>query len=197
MGFLDWLYGGVVAPLFSWLGWVLQVVLLGPLSAAGLPLWFQVVVVGGVVAALSGLIRHGLGVEEKERLFQVEFARRRGCQEAFKRVTDWRLQQLLYRASDQELDELYNQFVARKFAYFGLTYLVPIFLALFWLDHLYPRDELMARYGSPFLVRFPAASPLPGLSVPLCFFIGFVVGGALIKVVARRMGPRGSMDSKE
>ncbi len=184
MTVLDWLFGAICIPIFSWLAGALQAVILEPLALAGVPVGLRVALVGGLVGLASLAIKRLLRVDEKERLFQHEFAMRRGEQADFGLVKDWKLQQVLYKASDQELDEMYNEFIAKKFAYFGMTYLVPIFLALYWLDWAYPREYLIARFGSPFAVQLPWKDFLPGLSVPACFFVGFL--GVIF--LSRRLG---------
>lgn len=166
----DWIFAGMVVPLFSTASHLMELVLLSPLDALHIPFWLEITVIASLTAFLSLLIRRHLKIDEKEAAFQEAFAARKEAQELIKDLDDWKKQSVLYDASDKQLDEEFNTYLAQRFSRYGLTYLMPVFLMLFWLDRVRPACELEARTGSPFAVPLPQnCFGIPGISVPLLF----------------------------
>ena len=166
----DWIFTGIVVPLFSAASYVMELVLLGPMDALHIPFWLEIMVIASLTAFVSLFIRRLLKIDQKEAAFHDAFEARKEAQELIKDMDDWKKQSVLYDASDKQLDEEFNTYLAQRFARYGLTYLMPVFLMLFWLDSVRPACDLEARTGSPFAVPLPQNSfGLPGLSVPLLF----------------------------
>ncbi len=173
---LDWLLSGVIVPLFTAISKALEFFLIKPLELLNAPLWLQIVFIALFTALISILIRKLLRVDEKEAEFQRRFAERKAAQELIEKLDDWKKQAVLYDASDKELDEEFNQYLAQRFARYGLTYLLPIFLILFWVDHLPKVVDLKEKTGAAFVIIFPKKIlGIPGVSIPLLFLVVYCV----------------------
>ncbi len=173
--FLDLLFINVVAPVFSIIGKILHIFLIKPLDLLQLPIFLQIMIIGALTAILSIFIKKTLRVREKEEAFFKKFEKMKAVQKNFDLMEDWKTRKVLYEASDKEIDEEYNTFIAQRFANFGMVHLLPIFLTLFWLDTVYPASYLEAINGLPYTLVFPSQPlGLPGLSVPVTFFIGYL-----------------------
>ena len=167
---------GVLTPLFSSISHFLQVIIITPLEAIGAPLWLQVTLVALMTAGISILIRKLLRVDEKEAAFQKAFMERKKAQELIQQIDDWKKQSVLYDASDKELDEKFNEYLAQRFARYGLTYLMPVFFALFWLDHIPSVVRLKEETGAVFVIAFPSAvKGVSGISLPLLFMTVYLL----------------------
>ncbi len=176
MDFLDWLMAGVLTPLFSGASHLLQLVIINPLETVGAPLWLQVTLVALLTAGVSILIRKLLRVDEKEAAFQKAFLERKQAQELIGKIDDWKKQAVLYDASDNELDERFNEYLAQRFARYGLTYLMPVFFALFWLDHIPSVVKLKEETGAVFVIAFPGSvKGVSGISLPLLFMTVYLL----------------------
>ncbi len=190
--FLDWLMYAVLIPLFSAIGNVLQLLIITPLDILGVPLWLQVVIVALMTAGISILIRKLLRVDEKEAAFQQAFMARKQAQELIGELDDWKKQAVLYDASDKELDEKFNDYLAQRFARYGLTYLMPVFFALFWLDHIPAVVRLKNETGAVFVISFPGAvKGVSGISLPLLFVTVYL----LVIFIYFRFRPKREIES--
>ncbi len=173
---LDWIFTDIVVPVFSAVSRLLEFLILKPMDAAHFPFWLELTVIASLTALLSLYIRKLLRIDEKEAAFQEAFLARKQAQEFIKDIDDWKKQSVLYDASDKELDEEFNTYLAQRFSRYGLTYLMPSFLVLFWLDCTRPAWKLEAETGSPFVINFPPNSfGIPGISVPLFFIIVYLL----------------------
>lgn len=168
---LDWLWLDLIVPVMSMVGEGLYRISIGAFSSLGIPISFSIFLIGILTSIVSLIIRVILKVDMRERVFQKKIQRKRELQEGISGIEDWKVQEVLTKATDEEIDEVYNTYLSYKFAWFGTTYLVPIFLVLYWLDTI---PELN---GVRFVVEFPP-NPLglPGLSVALTFFLGYLPG---------------------
>jgi len=168
----DWLLASIVIPVFSTVSRFLEMILLRPMDTMHFPFWLEIIVIASLTALLSLFIRKLLRIDEKEAAFQEAFLARKEAQEFIKDIDDWKKQAVLYDASDEQLDEEFNTYLAQRFARYGLTYLMPVFLVLFWLDSVRPAWLLEEETGSPFAIKLPPNSlGIPGISVPLLFLI--------------------------
>ncbi len=193
---LDAIYFHVIAPFFGISSRGLEFLILKPLNFLGFPPFLQVAVIGLMVGSVSVYTKRLLRVEEKEEAFRKAFAAKKAEQENFKLLDDWKAKKLLYETSDQELDEMYNTYISQRFAWFGMVYLLPIFLSLYWLDNEFSAERLIDLHGSPFVMPLPD-NPLglPGLSVPLVFLIFYLFPVLLFKRLFRRHTPSHSRES--
>lgn len=172
----DWIYAGIVVPVFSSASRILEFVVLNPMDALKFPFWLEIVIIASLTAFLSLFIRKLLRIDEKEAAFQAAFLARKEAQELIKDIDDWKKQAVLYDASDEQLDEEFNTYLAQRFSRYGLTYLMPVFLVLFWLDCARPAYLLEERTGSSFAINLPPNSfGIPGISVPLLFLIVYLL----------------------
>ena len=178
---LNWLWLNVVAASAMPLGEGLYGLTIAPLSRIGVPPFFQILFIGFLAAGISFGLKKWLKIEEKEALFQSRISKKQEIQKYLPALKDWKLKKVLLEATDEDIDEIYNTYIAYKFSWFGMVYLLPIFLTLFWLDWL-PDFS-----GPRFLVEFPENSlGIPGLSVPATFFLGYLPGLMVLHRMKRR-----------
>ena len=174
-GFLDIIYERLVVPVFSFASRLMEFIILQPMDSLGFPFWLQIIVIASLTALLSLFVRKLLRIDEKEAAFQQAFMARKQAQELIKEIDDWKKQSVLYDASDKQIDEEFNNYLAQRFARYGITYLMPSFLVLFWLDCVRPAYKLEAETGSPFAITLPQNSlGIPGISIPLLFLIVYL-----------------------
>ena len=171
---LDWLISAVIIPLFSFCSKVLELLLIQPIDIIGGSLALKVIVAAIFTGFISLFIRKLLRVDEKELAFQKAFLERKKAQKYIEKIDDWKKQKVLYDASDEELDEKFNEYMAQRFARYGLTYLLPVFLMLFWLDHLPEVISLKEKGQGVFVILFPQKIlGVPGISLPLLFLFTY------------------------
>lgn len=161
---LDTLYFGIISPLFLLLSQGLEQVLLGPLRLLQLPVTLQVMCVAVAAAALSLYIRKLIKVEEKEAAFKKQFTAKKRQQDDLHLISDWKSREKFAKAIDDDIDYDFNTYLAGRFARYGITYLLPIFLTLFWLDGI---------IHETFLIGLPASSGYPGLSTQFVFLLTY------------------------
>ena len=53
-------------------------------------------------------------------------------------LDDWKQREVLFRTSDNLIDEEFNTYLAQRFARQMMIYLIPIFMVLFWLSQIFP-----------------------------------------------------------
>lgn len=160
--FFDTLYLSFIYPLFSFLGQVLELLIIKPLNFLHLPVISQVMVVAFLTAILSLLLRHLLRVEEKERDFSSIFRAKKKKQQNIALISDWKSRDAFYRVTDNDIDEDFNTYIALRYASHGISYLLPIFMSLHWLGLVFPEET--------FLLLLPDNSyGIQGISLPLVF----------------------------
>lgn len=175
LSFIDQVYFSMVDPCFRFIGQGLESILLKPLDLLHVPLFLQVVLVAGLTASGSFFIRRSLKVSEKELDFKKSFTAKKEKQQNIDLLGDWKTRDAFYRATDHELDDDFNIYLAQRFAHHTMVYLLPIFLVLFWLDNVLPVSELVRRNGMPFLVSLPGNSyEVQGLPVTFVFLAAYV-----------------------
>jgi len=171
---LDRLFTAGVSPLIRLLCQGLETCLLGPLATLGAPPAFQVVAMGVLFAMLSRRLRKWLRVEKYEARFTDAFNAKRDCQRHLNDIPDWKLRDSLFRATDSDLDEDYNTYLAHRFAQHGIIYVLPVLFALAWLDNLFSPHQALPG-GGEYLLRLPANSfGIAGLSVAFLFLAGYL-----------------------
>ncbi len=172
----DLLFVRVVQPFFVFLGQVLEFLIIAPLLFLSVPVSLQVVAVAVLSGLFSMLLRRFLNVEKKELTFKHAFTKKREEQQNIKMLSDWKTRDVLYRTSDNEIDEKYNIYLAQRFARHGIVYLLPVFFALFWLENLFSPETLTLLHGYPFLLPLPDNSyGIDGLSVSFVFLLSYVL----------------------
>lgn len=186
---LDWLFESVVSPIFVYIAQGLELVILKPLMIIGFPPALQVAFVGFITGMLTLFLRKYIRVEEKEAVFQQLFEAKKAAQKPIDHLSDWKTRDVLYRASDKELDESFNTYLAQRFARHGIVYLLPIFFALFWLDNVMPHKGGAASPGAKFVLILPDNSyGIEGLSVSFVFFVAYILTLIAFSVVKKRYG---------
>jgi Flp pilus assembly protein TadB len=161
---LDTLYFGIISPIFSFLSRGLEFVLLEPLRIIQLPPALQVVVVAFFAAALSISIRKLIKVEEKEATFKAQFTAKKAKQEDLHLISDWKSREKFAKAIDDDIDEDFNTYLAGRFSRYGMAYLLPIFMTLFWLDGI---------ITDTFLIALPESTGYQGISTQIVFLFAY------------------------
>ncbi|MGW8161247.1 MAG: hypothetical protein ACWGN1_03280 [Desulfobulbales bacterium] len=173
---LDWLYFGLISPLFKLLGKGLEHILLSPLAFFHIPLSVQIVLFAVLTAMLSFAIRHQLKVDMKHRKFRKKFLAKREKQQDIKLVSDWKSRDAMYRLTDEELDEDFNTHLAHHYSQFVMIYLLPLFLVLAWLNSVFSPEKLTKLHGSSYVITLgDKASGIEGLSVTFIFLISYAI----------------------
>jgi len=162
-------------PLFRFLDHGLSLFLLRPMELMGAPISLRIITTAALTAILSLTIRHMLRVREKEKQFLVFLTAKKHDQKQLELLEDWKLKKELYEFSDNEIDEEFNTYIAQRFAQYGLTYLLPIFLTMAWLEHHFPKNLLIEQLGHEHLLPLPP-NPwgIDGLNTPALFLITYL-----------------------
>lgn len=174
---VDWLFAETISPIFRLVGEGLELLILKPLLLLHLPVSLQVAAVGVLTGIVSQIIRKVMRVEGKEAAFQRKFAARRSLQQPIDELEDWKARDMLYRASDRELDEHFNTYLAQRFARYVAVYLLPICLAMFWLETALPPGQLtVGSEGRAYVFVLPdKIFGIEGLSVSLVFLTAYIL----------------------
>lgn len=150
--------------------------MLKPLTLLHLPVVLQIAAVGVLTGMFSQLLRKVMRVEEKEASFQRKFAAKKSLQQPIAGLEDWKARDVLYRASDKELDEDFNTYLAQRFARYGFVYLLPIFGTLFWLETALPPEKLVVRQSGAYVLALPEnAYGVEGFTVSMVFLVVYLV----------------------
>jgi uncharacterized membrane protein (DUF106 family) len=174
---LDWIYFGIITPVFRLIGWLLSLVFIKPLAALHTPIWLHVALLGLLTAAFSHYIRHLLRVDEKVARFNELFAEKRRRQMDLQMIPDKYSREALYRVTDDELNSDFNSYLANHYARYVTVYMLPIFLILAWLNMVFSSSVLVARYGVPYVVSVPENRfGIQGLSVTAIFLLAYISG---------------------
>jgi len=176
IGLFDWLYQALVGPFFAGIGWGLEWLVFRPLDSLHASVALQIVVVAVLTGLISLVIRRLVRSEEKDKAFRKAFAEKKAEQQNIDLLTDWKTRDLLYRTTDQDIDEGFNTYLAQRFSRHVAIYLLPIFSALFWLNGAFPADELLRRVGAPYVVVLPANGyGVDGLTVSFIFLLSYIL----------------------
>jgi uncharacterized membrane protein (DUF106 family) len=174
---LDWIYFGIITPVFQVIGWLMSLVFIKPLAALHTPIWLHVAILGLLTAAFSHYVRHLLRVDEKVARFNELFAEKRRRQMDLQMIPDKYSREALYRVTDDELNSDFNSYLAHHYARYVTVYMLPIFLILAWLNMVFSSSVLVARYGVPYVVSVPENRfGVQGLSVTAIFLLTYIVG---------------------
>jgi len=163
---LDNLFFGVISPVFVLLSRGLELLLLRPLQLLQVPSALQVFWLGIVAAALSLALRRLMRAEEKDAAFRAAFLAKKAQQDDLHLISDWKSREKFAKAIDDDIDEDFNSYLAGRFARYGIIYLLPIFLTLYWLSRVIS--------DGPFLIVFPGEPyGIRGLSLNFIFLFSY------------------------
>ena len=132
--FLDVIFYNFVSPLFTLLGQGLELLLLRPMLALQFPPALQVACIAVLTALLSLGLRRLVKAEEKDLEFRQKFIAKKQKQEDLHLISDWKSREKFAKVMDDDIDEDFNSYLAGRFARYGIAYLLPIFLSLYWLE---------------------------------------------------------------
>ena len=183
----DGIFFTIITPLFTLLGTGLELLLLTPMRMLGLPPVAQVCLVALLTGSLSLGLRRLLKVEEKEQAFRKLFLAKKAQQEDLHLISDWKSREKFAKAIDDDIDEDFNTYLAGRFARYGLVYLLPMFLVLFWL-------EQFAGYASPLSLPMEpfGLATMPVLPVFLVAYILTLFGWFRLQKRGKRQPGRAS-----
>jgi len=171
--FLDWIFYGLIEPLFITLGQGLSLVLLRPLEILQLPVALQVTVIAILTALLSFTLRHLLQVNSRQKIFRNQFVSKRKQQDNVKYISDWKTRDALYRRMNQDIDEDFNTYLAQHFVRYVTVYMLPIFLVMAWLNTFLSNSILIDRFDSYYILPLNIAG-IEGLTVTGVFLIVYI-----------------------
>lgn len=187
---LDWIYFDLIMPVFNIVAQALYLVLLKPLILVNTPIWIQICFIAVLTVVFAFWMRRVLKVEEKTRKFKEIFTKKRMPQDDFKLIKDHHQRRAMYKSSDDELNSVYNTFLARHYARYVLIYLLPLFLIMAWLNNIYSKEVLLAQTGYPFVINISENDyDIKGLSVTLIFLVCYIISlitGFVIRHYRRR-----------
>jgi len=165
---LDYLVLEIIVPLFTFLARGLECIILSPLQFLDIPVTVQVMVVGILAALFSLFVRKRMQVDAKEALFRKAFLTKKAQQDDLKFISDWKSRERFAKTIDEDLDQDFNTYLAERFARYGLIYLLPIFLTLYWLQNAIVPSGILIPVGEN---RFN----IEGISVNLVFLASYCI----------------------
>ena len=171
----DIIFGSIIMPVFSAFSTILCMVITDPMTRAGIPVALQITTVAAVISAVSIILRQLTGMERHEKAFHQEFRTHISCQKDMAKLSDWKIKKLMFEASDNELDETFNEYIAAKYVRYTTVYLLPIILGEIWLNHVFDDSRLIEINGAAWVLPLPYNSfGLEGLSVSAMFLIAYL-----------------------
>ena len=131
---LDTIFYSVISPLAVMFGTVMELLMLKPLELLHAPPALQVGAIAVLTAAISLFLRYMMKTEEKEQEFRTRFVAKKEQQNDLHRIGNWHVEEKLRKSIDDDIDEDFNTYLAGRFARYGIAYLLPVFLVLYWLQ---------------------------------------------------------------
>ncbi|MFO7885444.1 MAG: hypothetical protein R6U68_11530 [Desulfobacteraceae bacterium] len=173
---LDQLLYAVIIPVFDIITTVLNLVLIRPLVFLDVPVWLHTAFLGVLTAFFALGVRSLLRVESRTRRFNEIFSKKRENQKKLQLVRDKYSREAMYRVTDDELNDDFNTFLAHHYVRYTLTYLLPVFLILAWLNSVFSKDYLVEKTGTSFALSLPDNRfDLKGLSVTFVFLAAYII----------------------
>jgi len=173
---LDFLYYGILQPLFLTIRALLDLVFLESLSALSISQSGQVVVVAICTVLLAFFLRSWLKVEAREKVFRKKFTAQKAQRDTIGIIPDPKSRDALYTSADQSIDEDFNTYLAQHYFRYVLIYLLPLFLVMAWLNSSLDAQVLPVASGQAYLFLLPS-QPLgmQGVSVTLLFLLSYIL----------------------
>ncbi len=177
--FLDLIFYELISPFFHFIWQALDFVILGPLRFVNAPPVVQIALVAMFTAIFCFFLRYLFQVEKKERTFQKTFLKQKAQRDELHHINDWKMREQLAKTMDNEIDEKFNIYLADRFVRYGLVYLLPMFLTLFWVETSIGTQAVLFL---PKIFESPISLPSPVIFLA-SYLITFVV---LFKKRSRR-----------
>ncbi len=145
----------------------------GGISAS---VFWQIIALAVVTGIVSLLLRRILLIKVLETTFQSSFQKHLDHRKQFILCPNQHFRDMLYQASDQELNEDFNSYLAQRFVQQTLIYILPLLLSLSWLDNSLPTEGYSADLGKPFIMVLPLGEyGIPGIPFPILFLIAYIL----------------------
>ncbi len=174
---LDWLYFGVLTPIFHAIAWLLSLVFIRPLAWLHTPVWLHVALLGALTAFFSLQLRSLLKVDEKVARFNAMFAEKRRRQQNLQYIPDKYSREALYKVTDDELNHDFNTYLANHYARYVTVYLLPVFLVLAWLNTVFSDSMLQKIVGIPYAIPVPENRfAIQGITISAVFLLSYLSG---------------------
>ena len=171
----DYIFNNMVMPPFSVVSHLLSIITVDPMTRAGIPVALQITAFGALTALCSMLLGRIAGNAKDEAEFQKVFHEKISSQKDMTRLSDWKIKKILMEASDNELDEIFNEYIAGKYVRYATTYLIPITFAEIWLNHVFNASKLMDMNGVIWVLPLPDNSfGMEGISVSALFLATYL-----------------------
>ncbi|MDA3972022.1 MAG: hypothetical protein PF442_11795 [Desulfobulbaceae bacterium] len=173
---LDKIFYGLIEPLFGLMGQGLSIVLIKPFVALGVPLPLHVALLAVLLALYAFWLRARLRVDEKVAVFNLAFAAKREQQKDLQLISNKYSRSGLKKATDDELNDDFNTYLAHHYGRYVLIYLLPIFLTMAWLNTIFSDIFLIERVGIPYVLPVPDNNyGVQGLSVTCVFLVSYII----------------------
>ena len=145
--FFDFLYDSIIIPALHLIDTFLNL-LISPLS--GYPPLIQILVVAVFGALLSRILSNKFKAGRKKELNK-EFQEKISSLKYTKYVGDNKLRRIVRKGINQSADETYEKIILDKFFETGISYFLPLFFFLIWLEYsLFMPENLISLTGSPY-----------------------------------------------
>ncbi|AGF77199.1 hypothetical protein UWK_00618 [Desulfocapsa sulfexigens DSM 10523] len=172
---LDFIYYGMLQPLFLGVRDVFDFFFLDSLSALSLPPSGQVVIVAICTVGFAFCLRRWLKVEVREKAFREKFTVQKAERDTIAIIPDPRSRDALYTSADQSIDEDFNTYLAQHYFRYVLIYLLPLFLVMAWLNSSLDEHVLPVVSGQAYLFLLPSKPfGMEGVSVTLLFLLSYI-----------------------
>ncbi len=186
--FFDWLYNNLVAPLLHGVAALLGL-LISPLS--GYPPHTQIAVVALFGAVLSKIFSKRFKAK-REQVLQQEFKEKISSLGYTKYVGNDEIERVVRKGINESADEVYEKIILDKFFEIGISYVLPLFFFLIWLQYdLFTPEKLKALTGSPYAWVTASGLKLSAAYVYLFLYnillLAFWLMELAVRVVSKRL----------
>ena len=180
--FFDFLYDSIIIPALHLIDTFLNL-LISPLS--GYPPLIQILVVAVFGALLSRILSNKFKAGRKKELNK-EFQEKISSLKYTKYVGDNKLRRIVRKGINQSADETYEKIILDKFFETGISYFLPLFFFLIWLEYsLFTPETLISLTGSPYAYVRGSEVKLSAAWVYLYSYNIILAGLCVIKLIVR------------
>lgn len=179
----------LIMPLLQALSDILEFFLIKPMSLIGFPVAVQIFLASAFTATLSIFIRKAVRMEKEERDFHQKFSEKLSLQKDISKLGDWKMKKLMYDASDSELDEAFNTYIAGKYVRYAASYLIPLFAGEIWINNIFNPEKMHIINGMPHVLPIPSNSyGIEGISVSSFFLISYIIFLTVLFYIKGKIG---------
>ena len=180
--FFDFLYDSIIIPVLHLIDAFLNL-LISPLSSYS-PL-IRILVVAIFGALLSRILANKFKAGREKELNK-EFQEKISSLKYTKDVRDNKLRKIVRKGIKQSADETYEKIILDRFFETGVSYFLPLFFFLIWLEYsLFMPENLVSLTGSPYAYVRGSNVKLSAASVYLYSYNIILAGLWIIELIVR------------